>query len=153
MAHLQGQTSPRVGKPPILPIFMCYCPRHFMVTRNSDVWSQLVGTSNSTYLQVKTSLKAGKPPILPILMFCRLLYFMMTWNYDLWSQLVSTAKTAHLKSETSPEQSTKFYGDPKFRYHFCHKLTWTFVKTLAMEPIGRHDQNSPLTRSNEPHRR
>jgi len=27
--HFQGQTIPGAGKPPILPIFVCYCPYIF----------------------------------------------------------------------------------------------------------------------------
>ncbi|KAG5578685.1 hypothetical protein H5410_049312 [Solanum commersonii] len=32
-----NSNKPRAGKPPILPIFVCYTPRHFVVTQNSDV--------------------------------------------------------------------------------------------------------------------
>ncbi|KAG5578686.1 hypothetical protein H5410_049313 [Solanum commersonii] len=35
--YLQGPMSPREGKPPILPIFVCYSPLHCMVTRNFNI--------------------------------------------------------------------------------------------------------------------
>lgn len=34
--HFQGQTSPRAGKPPILPIFMCYSPTFLLVIWNYE---------------------------------------------------------------------------------------------------------------------
>ncbi|KAG5578695.1 hypothetical protein H5410_049322 [Solanum commersonii] len=37
IACLLGQTSHRVGKFPILPIFVRYSPRYFMLTQNSNV--------------------------------------------------------------------------------------------------------------------
>ncbi|KAG5607811.1 hypothetical protein H5410_029303 [Solanum commersonii] len=37
-SNLHGQTTPGVGKPLILPIFVCYIPRYFIKTHNSDVF-------------------------------------------------------------------------------------------------------------------
>ncbi|KAG5590022.1 hypothetical protein H5410_040536 [Solanum commersonii] len=54
------------------------------------------------------------------------------------------------KVKRAPEQSMTFYGYSEFRCHFCQKLTWTSIKTLAMESIGCHDQNGQFTRSSEP---
>ncbi|KAG5607817.1 hypothetical protein H5410_029309 [Solanum commersonii] len=42
----------------------------------------------------------------------------------------------------SNEPRSRFFGDPKFRRHFCQKITWTSIKTLTMEPVGHHGQNS-----------
>jgi len=36
-SHFQGQTIPRVGKPPLLLIFICYSSPSFLVIRNSDL--------------------------------------------------------------------------------------------------------------------
>ncbi|KAG5607812.1 hypothetical protein H5410_029304 [Solanum commersonii] len=38
---------------------------------------------------------------------------------------------------------------PEFRYHFCQKIIWTSIKTLAMDPICHHGHNGPFKRSNE----
>ncbi|KAG5578678.1 hypothetical protein H5410_049305 [Solanum commersonii] len=93
----------------------------------------------------------------------------------LWIQLVEIAKMAHLQDQTSPredlrygaswtprpkrpiykvkrasEKITTFYGDVEFRSHFGQKHAWNFVKTLAMDPVSRHGENNPFTRSNDP---
>uniref|UniRef100_M1DQA9 Uncharacterized protein n=1 Tax=Solanum tuberosum TaxID=4113 RepID=M1DQA9_SOLTU len=62
------------GKPPILPIFVCYSPRDLLVTWNSDVifvknllgpplrpykWSQLVTTAKTVHIPGQTTLEAG----------------------------------------------------------------------------------------------
>jgi len=78
-----GQTSPEAGKPPILPIFMCYSSPSFLVIWNFDLifakilsgrplrpylWSQLALMAKTTHFQGQTISRAGKPPILPIFM-------------------------------------------------------------------------------------
>ncbi|KAG5576465.1 hypothetical protein H5410_056599 [Solanum commersonii] len=40
-------------------------------------------------------------------------------------------------------------GDLDFRRHFCQKLSWLSVKTLAMELIGLDRQTSPYSWSND----
>ncbi|KAG5607818.1 hypothetical protein H5410_029310 [Solanum commersonii] len=104
--------EPGAGKPPppILPIFVCYSPRDFM----------LVTMAKTAHLQGQTCPEAGKPPILSIFV-----------SY----------------------KSNGFYGDSKFQRHFCHKFTWTSIKTIAMEPVGHHGQKGPFTRSNDPQSR
>ncbi|KAG5608029.1 hypothetical protein H5410_019310 [Solanum commersonii] len=52
---------------------------------------------------------------------------------QLWIQLALTAKTAHFKGHG-------LFGDPEFRPHFCQNFTWTFVKTLSMEPVVPYSQ-------------
>ncbi|KAG5608027.1 hypothetical protein H5410_019308 [Solanum commersonii] len=42
------------------------------------------------------------------------------------------------------------FGDLEFRPHFCKKNSYASVKTLAMDPVGPHDQNVPFSRSNGP---
>ncbi|KAG5582349.1 hypothetical protein H5410_052976 [Solanum commersonii] len=37
MAHFHGQTIPDVGKPPILPIYLCYSSISLLVIQNFDV--------------------------------------------------------------------------------------------------------------------
>ncbi|KAG5600603.1 hypothetical protein H5410_031973 [Solanum commersonii] len=37
----------------------------------------------------------------------------------------------------------------EFRRQFCQKISWTSVKTFAMEPIGLDVQNGPFSWSNE----
>ncbi|KAG5574357.1 hypothetical protein H5410_054491 [Solanum commersonii] len=81
----------------------------------------------------------------------------------LWSQLALTAKTA--QGQMIPGASKPpycrfsyaivhgFFGDPEFRPHFCQNFTWTFVKTLPMEPVGPHSQNGPFSWSNDPRSR
>ncbi|KAG5607807.1 hypothetical protein H5410_029299 [Solanum commersonii] len=216
---LQDQTFLGEGKPPILPIFMCYSPQDFMVTRTSELWSQLITTAKTAHLQCLTILGIGKPPILSILVCYNSLDFLVTQIFEvnfaknlhgpllrpeLWSQWVTTAKTDHLEGQTnpgavtwtsvktlvvnpvghhdqnipfirsndprssyganwsprpkqpiykvkrSPEQSTRFYGDQKFRRHFCQKFTRISIKTLAKESVSHHGQNVSFTRSNDP---
>ncbi|KAG5593562.1 hypothetical protein H5410_044076 [Solanum commersonii] len=36
------------------------------------------------------------------------------------------------------------FGDPEFQPHFCQNITWTSVKTFAIEPVGAHSQNGPF---------
>ncbi|KAG5569105.1 hypothetical protein H5410_058871 [Solanum commersonii] len=38
----------------------------------------------------------------------------------------------------------------KFQPHFCQNVTYTFVNTLPMEPVGPHGQNIPFLRSKIP---
>ena len=67
--HFQGQTIPRAGKPPLLPIFMCYCSPSFLVIRNYDLtfakilpgrplrpylWSQLDVMAKTAHFQGQT---------------------------------------------------------------------------------------------------
>ncbi|KAG5604943.1 hypothetical protein H5410_026435 [Solanum commersonii] len=47
----------------------------------------------------------------------------------------------------------RFFGYPKFRCKKCQKFLWTFVKTLAMEPVDHDGQTVPFLRSNEPRSR
>ncbi|KAG5578697.1 hypothetical protein H5410_049324 [Solanum commersonii] len=123
----------------MLPVFVCYNPRHFMVTQNFDViftkilhgpplrpyiWSQLVTMDKSTHFHYQTSPRASKPPILLI-----------------YNQLVAHPKQPIYKLKRALEKSTTFYGDPKFRCYLYQKHTWTIVKTLAMNPVGPHGQN------------
>jgi len=64
MAHFQGQTSPRGGKPSILTIFVCYRSPSLLVIKNSDltfaknlpgrplrhyIWSQLALIARMTH--------------------------------------------------------------------------------------------------------
>ncbi|KAG5578684.1 hypothetical protein H5410_049311 [Solanum commersonii] len=89
------QSKPREGKPVIWPIFGCYYPRHFMMTKNSDVifakilhgpllrpllWSQLVSMAEIAYLQGQTIPRAGKPPNLLIFVCYSPQHFMVTQN-------------------------------------------------------------------------
>ena len=77
-SHFQGQTIPRVGKPPLLLIFICYSSPSFLVIRNSDLifakilpgllfrpylWSQLALTAKTTHFQSRKILGVGKPQI------------------------------------------------------------------------------------------
>ncbi|KAG5608039.1 hypothetical protein H5410_019320 [Solanum commersonii] len=47
-------------------------------------------------------------------------------------------------------QSTGFISDLESHCHFRQKFTWTYVKTLAMEPVGHHGHNGPFSKSNKP---
>ncbi|KAG5582354.1 hypothetical protein H5410_052981 [Solanum commersonii] len=62
-------------------------------------------------------------------------------------QLALVAKTANFKGQTNPRaiyhlfgdpntDFTIFSGDPEFQSHSCQNFSWTFVKTLVMEPVG-----------------
>jgi len=79
--HFQCQTSPRAGKPPILPIFVCYRSTSFLVIKNSDLifvkilpgrlltpylWCQFARTARMAHFQGQTSPTEGKPSILQI---------------------------------------------------------------------------------------
>ncbi|KAG5569186.1 hypothetical protein H5410_058952 [Solanum commersonii] len=55
------------------------------------------------------------------------------------SQLVTTSKLAHFHGQAAPEQR-----------HFCRNISWTSVKTLAMELIGHDLKTDPFSRSNDP---
>ncbi|KAG5578683.1 hypothetical protein H5410_049310 [Solanum commersonii] len=118
---------PIYNKPPILPIFVCYSPRHFVVTQNTHIiytknlyepplrpklWSQLVTTTKMAHLPSQTSPREDN--------------YKSSWSP--WP------RRPFYKVKHAPEQSTTFYGDPEFRYHICQKLTWTSFKTLDMEP-------------------
>ncbi|KAG5578694.1 hypothetical protein H5410_049321 [Solanum commersonii] len=186
MAHLQGQTIPRAGKPTILLIFMCYSPWHFMVTQK-----KLTLTSVKTFSMEPVGLygkngpfrrskklksrktpyftlaiepiglhgqnnpftrlnypQAGKPSILPIFLCYSPRHFKVTClsygaNWSPWP------KRPIYKVKLNPEQSTTFYGYPKFRRYLFQKPTWNSFKTLVMEPVGRHGQKGPFTGSNE----
>jgi len=80
-AHFKGQTIPRDGKPPLLPIFICYSSPSFLVIWNSDfifakilpgrplrpfLWSQLALKVKTAHFQGQTISGSGKPHILPI---------------------------------------------------------------------------------------
>ncbi|KAG5578700.1 hypothetical protein H5410_049327 [Solanum commersonii] len=73
-----------------------------------------------------------------------------TRSNDLRSSLSPWPKRPICKIKRSPEHSTKFYGDPKCRRYFCQKITWNFVKTLVMEPVGRHDKTTHLQGKTSP---
>ncbi|KAG5598312.1 hypothetical protein H5410_029682 [Solanum commersonii] len=288
-SQLQGQTSPKAGKPSILTNFICYSPQDFMVTQNSSVifaknlhglslrpliLSQLVTTSKTANLQTQMIPRADMEPVghhgqkdqftrsnkptkdlrykanlspcqkwpiynvkqSPEQSSIKILVIEpvghhnqngpFTRSNDPWSRYGASwstqpkqpiykvkrfpkqtlameplghhNKTAHFEGQTSPgadlsygtswlprpkrsiykvkraldyrasssarpkrpiykvkrspKQSMRFYGDKEFRRHFCQKFTWTFIKTLYMEIVGHHGQNSPFIRSNEPQR-
>jgi len=88
--HFQCQTSPRAGKPSILPIFVCNWSPSFLVIKNSNLifakilperplrpylWSQLSLTAKMAHFQGQMSPRAGKPPILLIFVFYSLQIF------------------------------------------------------------------------------
>ncbi|KAG5576334.1 hypothetical protein H5410_056468 [Solanum commersonii] len=43
----------------------------------------------------------------------------------------------------------EYFGDLNFQGHFCRNVSWTSVKTLAMEPIKPNGKIGPFSRSNE----
>ena len=43
-----------------------------------------------------------------------------------------------------------FFGEPKFRDHFCQNFTQMFVKTLSIDLVDHLCHNNPFSRSNEP---
>ncbi|KAG5578703.1 hypothetical protein H5410_049330 [Solanum commersonii] len=51
------------------------------------------------------------------------------------------------KVKQTPEQD--LLVNQKSDVIFAKKFTWTSVRTLAMEQIGRHGQNGPFSRSND----
>lgn len=80
--HFQCQTSRRAGKPPILPIIVCYSPPSFLVIKNYEInfyndlhgcplipylWRRLVTTATTVHLQGYTSPEQVNP------IFCRFL--------------------------------------------------------------------------------
>ncbi|KAG5591696.1 hypothetical protein H5410_042210 [Solanum commersonii] len=42
------------------------------------------------------------------------------------------------------------FGDPKFRHDFFQNFSWTFVKTLDIDPVGPDGKIDPFSMSNEP---
>ncbi|KAG5582343.1 hypothetical protein H5410_052970 [Solanum commersonii] len=80
MAHFQGQMIPGVGKPPILPIFVCNTPS-FLMIRNSNLWSQFALTAKMTHFQGQTIPGAGKPGILSIFVCYSSPYFLVIRNF------------------------------------------------------------------------
>ncbi|KAG5591706.1 hypothetical protein H5410_042220 [Solanum commersonii] len=62
LAHFKGQTSPRVGKPPFLPIFVCYIIHRFLACFLSKVFMDIFDDSkfrhdfcrNFSWTSVKT---------------------------------------------------------------------------------------------------
>ncbi|KAG5593563.1 hypothetical protein H5410_044077 [Solanum commersonii] len=80
----------------------------------------------------------------------------------LWSQLALMDKTSRIKSQTSSRAGKPpfcqfscaivhgYFGDSKFRSHFCQNYSCTSVKTLAMEPVGSHGHTDPFSRSKNP---
>ncbi|KAG5576291.1 hypothetical protein H5410_056425 [Solanum commersonii] len=71
-------------------------------------------------------------------------------RHYLWSRLVSTGKPTHFQGRTIPIVVHGSFGDPNFRLHFCQKISWTSVKTLALDQIGLDGQTDPFSRSNDP---
>ncbi|KAG5582385.1 hypothetical protein H5410_053012 [Solanum commersonii] len=45
---------------------------------------------------------------------------------------------------------TIFFGYLEIQRHFCQNFSWTYVKTLDMEPVGPDGPNDPFSRSNNP---
>jgi len=124
MANFQGHTSPRVGEPPFYQ-FLCAIVYRFF----------------------------GNPEFGPH--FCQNLPRHPLRPY-LWRPLALTAKMDHFQGQMSPRAGKppfyrfscaivhRFFGNPKFRLHFCQNSTWTSIKTLSMGTIGPHVQNVPL---------
>ncbi|KAG5576458.1 hypothetical protein H5410_056592 [Solanum commersonii] len=82
LGHFQSQKSPRAGKPPILPIFVCYSPwifgssrfqtpfflKFFMdVRQETYLCSQLVPTGKPAHCQGKRIPGVGKPTSMDLL--------------------------------------------------------------------------------------
>ncbi|KAG5576393.1 hypothetical protein H5410_056527 [Solanum commersonii] len=42
------------------------------------------------------------------------------------------------------------FSDPDVLHHFYRNISWTFMKTFAMEHIGLDGKTSPFSRSNKP---
>ncbi|KAG5588869.1 hypothetical protein H5410_039383 [Solanum commersonii] len=184
--YFQGQMSLKAGKPPLLPIFMCYSSPSFL---NFDlifakilpgrplrpyIWSQLALTAKMAHFQGQKSPRVARRSLSPYLRSHLSLTdlmahlqgifrgsriptsflpkFYMNVRYDLtygasWS---SGPKWPILKVKRTLEKLTIFFGNPKFRSHFCQNFTWMSVKTLPTEQVGPHGHNNPFSMSNMP---
>ncbi|KAG5607806.1 hypothetical protein H5410_029298 [Solanum commersonii] len=139
-SHFQGQIDPGSGKHRILPIFVCYRP-DFMVIWNFDV----IFTINFTLTSVKTFAMETIGHHTQTDPFTRSNNPRNSWSLQ--------PKQLICKVKRSPEQVNPHFDDLEFGRHFCQNFTWTFIKTLIMEPVNQHGQNGPFTRCNEPRSR
>ncbi|KAG5569109.1 hypothetical protein H5410_058875 [Solanum commersonii] len=172
--------DPRVGKPPLLSIFMCYSSPSFLVIQNSDLifakiipgrpirpylCRKLTLTAKTAHFQGQTIPRAGKPPLNFDPIFAKIIPGRPIRPY-LCSKLTLTAKTAHFQGQTIPRaagQNGPFSrsNDPRRRPYLWSQLTLTaktshfqgqtiLEQILPMEPVGPHGQNNAFSRSNEP---
>ncbi|KAG5576402.1 hypothetical protein H5410_056536 [Solanum commersonii] len=55
----------------------------------------------------------------------------------------------HFLYQRNPGSVNGSFGDPDFRRHFCQKFSCTFIKTLALEPIGFDGKINLFSTSNK----
>ncbi|KAG5576388.1 hypothetical protein H5410_056522 [Solanum commersonii] len=67
----------------------------------------------------------------------------------LWSQLVPMGKPTHFQGQTIPGAVHESFDDLDFRRYFGKTMSWTSIKTLAMELIGPDRLTILFSRSNE----
>ncbi|KAG5582387.1 hypothetical protein H5410_053014 [Solanum commersonii] len=161
--------NPGAGKPPILPIFVCYNSPSFLVIWNSDV----ILVENFSCTSVKT---LAMEPVVPDGQngsFSR--------SND--PRTSPDGKKGPFSRSNDPRSSSQSFlviqnfdvilakkfkdvNPPFCRFSYVlnngflviwnfdvilsKKNPWTSVKTIAMEPIGLDDQNDPFSRSNDP---
>ncbi|KAG5582367.1 hypothetical protein H5410_052994 [Solanum commersonii] len=147
--------DPGVGKPLILLIFVCYSSPSFMTL----AIEQLSLTAKKAYFQGQTSLGAvhgflvirNFDIILPI--------FFRTSVKTLDMEAIGpNGQNGPLSRSNEPQSSllsfcmnfTIFLVIQNFNVIFFKKKLWTFIKTLAIEPVGADRQNDPFSRWNDP---
>ncbi|KAG5613700.1 hypothetical protein H5410_013524 [Solanum commersonii] len=166
--HFQGQTCFTVDKPPLLPIFMCYCSPYFLVIRNFDIISakilperplrpylcrQFTHGQNGPFSRIPTSFEPK-------------FYMEVVKTYPMDS-VVPHGENDQFSMSNDPQSS--WPSRPKRPiFKVKRSRSWTSVKTLPMElvgplsqnapfsrpyhmePIGPHGQNDPFSRSDDP---
>ncbi|KAG5628344.1 hypothetical protein H5410_000061 [Solanum commersonii] len=167
--HFQGQTSPRAGKPPLLPIFICYSSPSFVVIQNFNLIFVRISHGhplpvepvgphglNNPFSRSNDSRNSWPShPKRPIFKVKRALdqpKFYLDVRYDLTygASWPSWPKRSIINVKESPEPFTIFLGDTKFQHYYCQNFTWTTVKTFPMEPLVPHGQNGPFSSSKNP---
>ncbi|KAG5591681.1 hypothetical protein H5410_042195 [Solanum commersonii] len=120
----------------------------------------------SAHFKGQTDLIAAKPPVLSIV---RVLYSMDTFVNTLAMESIGLdGQTDHFKGQMSPKPDLsyeasrsgqanrpifKIFGYSEFQHDFCLKFSWTFVKTLVIEPVGLDGQTNSFSKSNDPQSR
>ncbi|KAG5591695.1 hypothetical protein H5410_042209 [Solanum commersonii] len=59
--------------------------------------------------------------------------------------MVLTGETTHFQGQTSPRAVYGFLRFKNIDMIFCQNISWTSVKTLAIEPIGPNEQTEPFS--------
>ncbi|KAG5608026.1 hypothetical protein H5410_019307 [Solanum commersonii] len=120
----------------------------------NQLWIRLARMANPSHFQGEMYPEAGKP------LFCQFLLaivhgFLVIWNPELiFANFFMDVNCApeHVNPpfcQFSCAIVHGLFGDLEFRPYFCLNFMWTYVKTLAMQPVEPYGQNIPFLRSNK----